>query len=47
MADPDEGVAADGTIRTGAHRGRVPEIFEPVLADAAAFAGDCEASLYL
>jgi hypothetical protein len=24
-------VAADGTIRTGAHRDRVPAIFEPVM----------------
>ena len=34
VADPEEGVAADGTIRTGAHRDRVPAAFEPVLADA-------------
>jgi uncharacterized protein len=47
VADPGEGVAADGTIRTGAHRGRVPEIFEPVLADAAALAGGRGASLYV
>jgi uncharacterized protein len=47
VADPDEGVAADGTIRTGARRGRVPEIFEPVLAEAAAFAGERGASLYV
>jgi uncharacterized protein len=45
MADPDEGVAADGTIRTGARRDRVPELFEPVLADAIAAAGG--ASLYV
>lgn len=32
MADPDEGVAADGTIRTGARRDRVPAAIEPVLA---------------
>ncbi len=38
MADPDEGVAADGTIRTGARRDRVPAIFEPVLTDAVALA---------
>jgi uncharacterized protein len=43
VADPDEGVAADGTIRTGARRDRVPAAFEPVLADAVAFAGDCGA----
>jgi len=47
VADPDEGVAADGTIRTGARRGRVPEIFEPVLAEAVAFAGESGASLYV
>ena len=47
MADPDEGVAADGTIRTGARRDRVPAAFEPVLADAVAFAGESGASLYV
>ena len=47
MADPEEGVAADGTIRTGAHRGRVPAAFEPVLTDAVAFAGESGASLYV
>jgi len=47
MADPDEGVAADGTIRTGAHRDRVPATFEPVLTDAVAFAGEYGASLYV
>ncbi|HTS97387.1 MAG TPA: nucleotidyltransferase domain-containing protein [Streptosporangiaceae bacterium] len=47
MTDPEEGVAADGTIRTGAHRGRVPAAFEPVLADAVAFAGESGASLYV
>lgn len=46
MADPDEGVAADGTIRTGARRERVPRLFEPVLAAAVgALSGD--ASLYV
>jgi hypothetical protein len=39
-------VAADGTILTGADRGRVPAAFEPVLADAAAFADEWGASLY-
>ena len=29
VADPDEGVAADGTIRTGAHRDRVPATSSP------------------
>jgi nucleotidyltransferase-like protein len=47
MADPGEGVAADGTIRTGARRDRVPAIFEPVLADAVACAGESGASLYV
>jgi Nucleotidyltransferase domain len=47
MADPDEGVAADGTIRTGAHRDRVPAAFEPVLADAVGFVGESGASLYV
>jgi uncharacterized protein len=47
VADPDEGVAADGTIRTGAHRDRVPAAFEPVLADAVAFLGKSGASLYV
>jgi uncharacterized protein len=47
VADPGEGVAADGTIRTGAHRGLVPAAFEPVLADAVAFLGECGASLYV
>src|SRR6266566_6282294 len=48
MADPDEGVAADGTIRTGARRDRVPAIFEPVMTDAVAFAGEsAAASLYI
>jgi hypothetical protein len=47
VADPDEGVAADGTIRTGAHRDRVPATFEPVLTDAVALAGGSGASLYV
>lgn len=47
MTDPREGKAADGTIVTGADRGRVPAAFEPVLADAAAFAAGCGASLYV
>ena len=45
MADPDEVVAADGTIRAGARRDRVPAAFEPVLADAIALPGECGASL--
>lgn len=47
VADPDEGMAADGTIRTGAHRDRVPASFEPVLTDAVAFLGESGASLYV
>jgi hypothetical protein len=47
MADPWEGVAADGTIVTGADRGRVPAAFEPVLADAAVSVAGCAASLYV
>ena len=47
MADPDEGVAADGTIQTGARRDRVPVSFESVLADAVALAGGSGASLYV
>jgi uncharacterized protein len=47
VADPREGVAADGTIVTGADRSRVPAAFEPVLADAAARATECGASLYV
>ena len=47
MGDPREGVAADGTITTGADRSRVPAAFEPVLADAVALAGDRGASLYV
>ena len=47
MADPREGVAAGGTIVTGADRSRVPAAFEPILADAAAFAAGSGASLYV
>jgi hypothetical protein len=47
VADPREGVAADGTIRTGARRDRVPADFEPVLADAVALIGGSGASLYV
>jgi uncharacterized protein len=47
VADPDEGLAADGTIRTGACRDRVPALFEPVLTAAIAFFGESEASLYV
>jgi hypothetical protein len=34
VRDPDEGLHADGTIRTGVRRDRVPAAFEPVLAQA-------------
>jgi hypothetical protein len=47
VADPDEGMADDGTIRTGAGRDRVQAIFEPVLADAVALTGRSGASLYV
>src|ERR1700677_1593038 len=47
VADPGEGVAADGTIRTGAQRDRVPALFEPVLADAITFLDRSRASLYV
>jgi predicted nucleotidyltransferase len=47
VADPDEGVAPDGTIRTGARRDRVPALFEPVLTDAIAFSRESGASLYV
>jgi uncharacterized protein len=47
VADPREGVAADGTITTGADRGRVPLAFKPLLDDAVAVAGECGASLYV
>jgi hypothetical protein len=47
VADPGEGVAADGTIRTGARRDRVPATFEPVLTDAVALVAGSGASLYV
>jgi len=47
VADPDEGIAADGTIRTGARRDRVPALFEPVLTAAIAFPRESGASLYV
>jgi hypothetical protein len=47
VADPDEGITADGTIRTGARRDRVPATFEPILADAVAWLGESGASLYV
>jgi uncharacterized protein len=47
MSDPGEGVAADGTIRTGARRDRVPALFEPVLTDAIGFVDQERSSLYV
>lgn len=47
MADPREGIAADGTIRTGLDRRLVPAAFEPALAEAAAIAKEHGATLYL
>lgn len=47
MSDPGEGVAADGTIRTGACRDRVPAVFEDVLRDAVAAVEGTGASLYV
>lgn len=46
MHDPREGVTADGYIKTGASRERVPASFDPVL-EAAAGAVDSAVSLYL
>jgi uncharacterized protein len=46
VRDPDEGVAADGTITTGASRARVPPAFEQVLSAAIAGAGH-GASVYV
>ncbi len=39
MADPGEGVTADGLIRTGVSRDHVPAAFEPVLAEAVGLVG--------
>lgn len=47
MGDPHEGVAADGTIQTGARRDRVPPVFEPVLREAVAWAAADGGSLYV
>lgn len=50
MRDPREGLEADGTIRTGAARHRVPTVFEPVIAavlDAFAAVDDGAAELHL
>jgi hypothetical protein len=46
VRDPEEGVAPDGTIVTGAARDRVPATFEPVLAAAVEAVGS-EVALYL
>ena len=50
MRDPGEGVAADGTITTGAARGRVPQSFDPVLSTAVGAIAEAvgrDASVYL
>jgi uncharacterized protein len=47
VRDPDEGVTAAGTIRTGARRDRVPSLFEPILSAAVAAVGDAGATLYV
>jgi hypothetical protein len=48
VRDPEEGVAADGTIVTGVARARVPPVFEPVVAAAVDAVGAVEgASAYL
>lgn len=45
-ADPREGIAEDGTIRTGAARHRVPAVYEPALADVLAAVPE-DVSVYL
>ncbi len=47
--DPLEGMTSEGLIRTGASRGRVPLLFEPVLADVVSAIGQAErdAAIYL
>jgi hypothetical protein len=47
MADPLEGVAPDGTIRTGAGRERVCATFEPVLRDAIQWLSSSGSSIYV
>lgn len=49
MRDPDEGIAPDGTIRTGVARDRIPAAFLPVLdaAIASVTARQAGASLYV
>lgn len=47
MSDPDEGVAPDGTITTGARRNSVPASFAPVLRDAIERVSTTSASLYV
>lgn len=44
MFDPREGVGPGGEIRTGADRGRVADVFTPVLAACARGVSDAEAS---
>lgn len=47
MRDPGEGLAPDGTIRTGVARERVPAAYEPVLTAAVGASGRAGASLLL
>ena len=47
MPDPHEGVAADGTICTGARRDRVPPLFDPVVCEASGLVDGAAASLYV
>lgn len=47
MADTLEGVAPDGTIRTGARRDRVCATFEPVLRDAIQWLSTSGSSIYV
>lgn len=50
MRDPCEGLGVDGMIRTGADRGCVPAVYEPVIAavlDAFEGVGDDAAELHL
>jgi hypothetical protein len=47
VADPLEGVAPDGTIRTGARRDRVVAAFEPALRDATQWLSTSGSSLYV
>jgi predicted nucleotidyltransferase len=44
VRDPLEGVAGDGSIRTGADRSRVPAVYEPVVEALATAFTDCRAA---